>query len=565
CGSTSTTHGWSFGLDSAYWPQSLRQQERPEQQQQQQGSSDDRDVIEDSYCNQINTESRENGRPQIALPHHSNGDDPIETVKKPKEDQWVSPKLSELQPMQRPGPDHSSEAAQMEHPPLPLPATYPETGMLHAPPKSPQTQLKDSNHRSEDDNDHDNEDEDDNSNDYGNKETPVVTPMRDGDQSDNNMGANKPSTTLVQPFEESLRSAHLDNDNNEDPADTTQYLTYLPYAGITNQFYGVLRGIALAQAMNRTLILPPITSSSHDKGKQHQPWSELLDLDRFRAQTGIRIVEMHQLRNASTTVRASLRCHVTCGFGSKRSIDFTATGFLNQWKMDVTLESSGEPKVDEEDRMEVIVRRLEPLAKNQPYICVSNAYKVTLIGKPEWKIYGQYLYFTSGVEDFVRNYLYSKVLVTPPPKSETELSPAARSLPPFIAIHVRRGDFIQYCEIRYKGPRMAQCLPSVEAIAERVEVVQERLQEKFDERLPVIVATNERRPEELEKFANQGWHVLDHEQMGTADVLGFFGSVMVDQAFLAHAETLIGIQMSTFSRVGMLRQRSWNGRETEYL
>ena len=60
-----------------------------------------------------------------------------------------------------------------------------------------------------------------------------------------------------------------------------RYFTYMPFAGISNQSYGMLRAMSIARALDRALILPPITSSSHDKSRQNQTWSEFFDLDEF--------------------------------------------------------------------------------------------------------------------------------------------------------------------------------------------------------------------------------------------------------------------------------------------
>ncbi|KAG0280711.1 hypothetical protein BGZ95_009094 [Linnemannia exigua] len=352
------------------------------------------------------------------------------------------------------------------------------------------------------------------------------------------------------PFEDSL-----------DSSDTTQYLTYLPYAGITNQFYGMLRGMEVAKALGRTLIIPPITASSHDKSKQNQPWSKFLDLDRFQELTGAKVVEFHKLRDVEQTEFNQLQCRITCGFGSKRTIDFTAKGFLKQWKLNVTLSALS---VDA-TKIDTITKVLTPHRRDK-YICISNTYKISVPDKSEWERFGQHLHFTQELEDFVQEYL-DKNLEKPEavydPKTRSTIVPTQK----YIAIHARRGDFAQYCQDNFKGPKMIHCLPSTEDFAARIDVIQAKLNPTGSLKgiLPVFVATNERRPEELKKFADLGWSYLDHDLMGTVDQLGIFGPMMVDQVFMAHAQSLVGIQMSTFSRVGALRQRDWHNRNMEYL
>ncbi|KAF9550661.1 hypothetical protein EC957_011976 [Mortierella hygrophila] len=352
------------------------------------------------------------------------------------------------------------------------------------------------------------------------------------------------------PFEESL-----------DASDSTQYITYLPYAGITNQFYGMLRGMEVAKALGRTLIIPPITASSHDKSKQNQPWSRFLDLDHFQELTGAKVVEFHKLRDVEQAEFNQLQCRITCGFGSKRTIDFTAKGFLKQWNLNVTLTALS---VDA-TKIDAITKALVPHRRDK-YICISNTYKIVVPDKSEWERFGQHLHFTQELEDFVQAYLdknLEKSEAVYNPKTRTTIVPTQK----YIAIHARRGDFAQYCKDNFKGPKMVHCLPSTEDFAARIDMIQARLNPTGSLKgiLPVFVATNERQPEELKKFADLGWSYLDHDLMGTADQLGVFGPMMVDQVFMAHAQALVGIQMSTFSRVGALRQRDWHNREMEYL
>ncbi|KAG0214432.1 hypothetical protein BGX33_002158 [Mortierella sp. NVP41] len=359
----------------------------------------------------------------------------------------------------------------------------------------------------------------------------------DGEEAEEERVVEEP---VILPFEETL-----------DSEDDTKYLTYLPYAGITNQFYGMLRGMEVAKALDRTLIIPPITASSHDKSKQNQPWSRFFDLEKFSKLTGTKVVEFHQLRDMQVAEMNRLKCGITCGFGSKRTVDFTAKGFLKQWKFNVTLENLR----TDPDKLGTIVSALRPYS-NDKYLCVSNTYKISVKDKSEWERFGQHLHFTEELESFVEEFLDRNLV-------KQEGSPRHS----YLAIHARRGDFAPYCEANFKGPKMIHCLPSTEQIAARIDTVQTRLNPKMDpdQVLPVFVATNERRPEELKKFADLGWRYLDHDEMGTVERLGIFGPMMVDQVFMAHAKGFVGIQMSTFSRVGALRQRDWHQRKGEYM
>ncbi|KAF9092048.1 hypothetical protein BGX23_004654 [Mortierella sp. AD031] len=376
------------------------------------------------------------------------------------------------------------------------------------------------------------------------QQQPIVNRPREPLVQENNSNDNTPADETAPEEEGVTEEEEVEEyppfENSLDARDTTQYITYLPYAGITNQFYGMLRGMEVAKALGRTLIIPPITASSHDKSKQNQPWSKFLDLDRFQELTGAKVIEFHKLRDVEQAEFNQLQCRITCGFGSKRTIDFTAKGFLKQWKLNVTLNALS---VDA-NKFDTITKVLAPHRRDK-YICISNTYKISIPDKSEWDRFGQHLHFTQELEDFVQEYLDKNL-----EKPEPVYDPKSRTNK-YIAIHARRGDFAQYCEDNFKGPKMIHCLPSTEEFAARIDMIQAKFNPTGSLKgiLPVFVATNERRPEELKKFADLGWSYLDHDQMGTVERLGVFGPMMVDQVFMAHAQALVGIQMSTFSRV----------------
>ncbi|KAF9202194.1 hypothetical protein BGZ49_007607 [Haplosporangium sp. Z 27] len=84
----------------------------------------------------------------------------------------------------------------------------------------------------------------------------------------------------------------------------TKYVSFLPFAGLTNQFMGLEFGALLAKKLNRTLILPPIISNNHDDENTHQHWSRYFDLPRFTHLTGIPVLEWDHVRPLTPAQRA---------------------------------------------------------------------------------------------------------------------------------------------------------------------------------------------------------------------------------------------------------------------
>ncbi|KAF9142618.1 hypothetical protein BGX30_002597 [Mortierella sp. GBA39] len=76
----------------------------------------------------------------------------------------------------------------------------------------------------------------------------------------------------------------------------TKYLSYMPFAGITNQFIALQGAAFAARRLNRTLIIPPIVSNTHDRENTHQPWSQFFDLPRFTELTGVPVLEWSDVR-----------------------------------------------------------------------------------------------------------------------------------------------------------------------------------------------------------------------------------------------------------------------------
>ncbi|CAO3570627.1 unnamed protein product [Mortierella alpina] len=86
-----------------------------------------------------------------------------------------------------------------------------------------------------------------------------------------------------------------------DPAQ--KYLVYLPFEGISNQFYSFQNAATMAKRLNRTLVVPPITSNRHDRLGTNQPWSHYMDLEHMAQHAGVRLVEWHAIKSIDTALR----------------------------------------------------------------------------------------------------------------------------------------------------------------------------------------------------------------------------------------------------------------------
>lgn len=162
-----------------------------------------------------------------------------------------------------------------------------------------------------------------------------------------------------------------------------------------------------------------------------------------------------------------------------------------------------------------------------------------------------------------------------------------RRHPEFIIIHLRRGDIVNKCA---PGQAEKDCIIQIEQIAEKVDEIEKRrrikaLAETNDknaditlERLPVLVTTNEKRKEELDKLEKLGWIMLDHgdvekdeqgnvkpsanKKLGTMSSLGPFYPPMLDAVLLTRGDYFIGMRKSRMSQLAAQRGANWHNHTT---
>ncbi|KAI5478250.1 GDP-fucose protein O-fucosyltransferase [Pseudohyphozyma bogoriensis] len=170
-----------------------------------------------------------------------------------------------------------------------------------------------------------------------------------------------------------------------------------------------------------------------------------------------------------------------------------------------------------------------------------------------WQEGTRYLFFNKKVEDTVDRYLTKMFGVDSPSK-----------VPPFITVHLRRGDFKEFAG-----------LTGLEVYQAAVERVREKLQKRLDAapktwRGPglknfrhwglqatdyhVVTTTDEPTGSDfIKEVRSLGWKVLDHGEEGTVEKLGGWWPTILDAAVLARGQSFVGTDRSTFSHLAGLR------------
>ncbi|KAF9973827.1 hypothetical protein BGZ65_009051, partial [Modicella reniformis] len=293
------------------------------------------------------------------------------------------------------------------------------------------------------------------------------------------------TTTTTSPLEPPV--SLLDPNN--------KYLSYLPFAGITNQFIGLEAGLLAAKLLNRTLIIPPIISNTHDHDNTHQRWSRYFDIPRFINLTGVKVLEWDLVRPLTpaqrqigrdqaalysdggskdwSKVSEDITCHIVYGYGSPRvGINFSAKNFAFHFlfRLQMTPPLPSKPGMTNYDNvklsqgqavqedlvaMEDLVQRYAN--HEDQLLLLSHTFKLRDPGHEGryWTEIGANLHFIPQLMEYATQRKDDNRLVSNLDEDATEsgelanpetsriTAPSTRI--PHIAIHMRRGDIGSKC------------------------------------------------------------------------------------------------------------------------
>ncbi|KAG0228679.1 hypothetical protein BGW41_003357 [Actinomortierella wolfii] len=364
-----------------------------------------------------------------------------------------------------------------------------------------------------------------------------------------------------------------------------------------------------------------------------------------------------------------IHCYSEGGYGMDRRMDVTGKQFMARYGIHPKIRPTPylNPKLDNGTiwarwRVDKVVERYQQPAFTQGdderILCLSHVYRLLPGGRNRaWVEFGQHFKYTKEIEDFVDEALVSllkdwkadhphrreeeeeeddeqpyfeegddhedgeqKGEETPKEKKQEVNAPP--SIPPFVGLHLRRGDFERHC-LGIASPAdpngWNRCYPSTQHVISLLSD-QERAfrqagldfssstarllpsshpstsqfssasptattrdtqssalkpQPQLSQQsshptaaktpLPVLVLSNERDPRELAKSDAQGWIRVDHGRLGTVERFGGYGPIMIDGALLARASLLVGVEYSTYFRTASLRAETWHAGRTLFV
>ncbi|GAA6010954.1 hypothetical protein JCM10207_004011 [Rhodosporidiobolus poonsookiae] len=403
-----------------------------------------------------------------------------------------------------------------------------------------------------------------------------------------------------------------------------RYVTAMAYGGHANQMISIMRMLYFAKMTNRVGIIPTLIPIHVDGPPV--PMSTFYDMGRFWSESRVAAVEFTQVKPLDLASERPQNEHISCwsvqeatvGFANLEAWSFDLHdiwvdhwplpplsrglgGFdlafdalrvfdFDQWaKQDwigrVQRESlpqmppatAGE--VFTGDKTKNLKPGFDPAHTTPPddqLMCFDNTLFLGPVMFPElpvtakpleanvpgeglsWMNVGQHLRFNADVESKADEYLMRLFSVSSPAK-----------LPPFITIHLRRGDFKDFTG--YTG---------LEKYVAALERVRTALQARLDapdawtgpgrkafrtfgrraDEYEVVCTTDERGDSDFVKEVRAlGWKVLDHDAFQTKENYDGWMPTMLDGAILARGRSFVGTDRSTFSHMAGLRVKYWRG------
>ncbi|GAA5887934.1 hypothetical protein JCM5296_001501 [Sporobolomyces johnsonii] len=406
--------------------------------------------------------------------------------------------------------------------------------------------------------------------------------------------------------------------------DGVRYATAMAYGGHANQMISIQKLLYFAKLTNRVGIIPTLLPAHIDGHPENL--STFYDLPRFYHESRIPAVEMSRIKPVDWTSSRPQNEHLSCwsvqeatvGFANLEAWSFDLHGiWINHWPLppmarglggfDLAFDALRVFDFDQWAKSDWIGRvQRESLPQKKPadgeefsgdpatnlkdgfdpagtqppndqIMCFDNTLFLGPIMFPplpvskaplepavpgeglSWISVGQHLHFNPAVEAHADEYLMRLFDVAAPAQ-----------IPPFISIHLRRGDFKEFAGFT-----------ALEQYTAALERARATLQFRLDnpdgwtgpgkkhfrafeglraDEYAVVATTDERGESEFVKEVRAlGWKVLDHDAFETKDKLGGWWPTMLDGAILARGRSFVGTDRSTFSHLAGLRVKYWHG------
>lgn len=399
-----------------------------------------------------------------------------------------------------------------------------------------------------------------------------------------------------------------------------KYFTYIPNnGGTSNQFRAFLNALYVGRDLNRTVVIPPIMASRHVGGWMGPRYSDFYDLERMANELDLRYIEWNDLKNVPEQLDKEYRsgdkwnalaepfdCWKSANrdFGGRQD-SFHQKFFLDAMAEDpITGQHRGE-KISPVDKSKGTVKTLEgyhnllsdPYHIDEQFQCLSDCYFLSGGGANKaMNELSPHIRFSQHLENAVD--LIVRELI--PDEYRFKVGKPVQD--DFVIFHVRRNDVAEKCKHLGKMPdpkspqykaweatwKKSRCYVSTKGVYESLnEWVKKDVKNRAG--LPVLIATDEKRKQDLDELRNPdpAWitHILpdgstrshyvalvDHKQLRTQDrfretapeegkkaspAIAGYWVPMIDANLLTRGRVLIGSKPSMMSAVAAKRRSQW--------
>ncbi|THH12795.1 hypothetical protein EW146_g7360 [Bondarzewia mesenterica] len=360
----------------------------------------------------------------------------------------------------------------------------------------------------------------------------------------------------------------------------TQYITSWISAGWTNDVmtYGNL--VYLAMITERVPIIGPFTPSHIGSEAGGIPFSEVFDLDYLSKAINLPVVEWDEVKDLSdpsSTEVEGLGCWSIWQAVQFREPNPRITGALSQG-LDVSytkapswVQKNPGYEHDPHAHFWSIATLTFPeghtnnLGTPRPsnvlgavlhpdeqvacfdylyYVCATESFEYEFDYSPGWRFAVKHFRWTDRLQGIADGYL--KRMFGVPEQGE---------VPPYIGVHLRHGDFINYCGDVPKE----DCFAPLSAVARRVMEIREEVRERHGytpER--VVVLSDEKDPAWWDAVRLLGWHTPDHAAEDTTAKYGRWYPLLIDAVIQSSGIGFIGTERSTMSVLARRRVQDWH-------
>ncbi|KAJ6605810.1 hypothetical protein B0H10DRAFT_2228867 [Mycena sp. CBHHK59/15] len=355
-----------------------------------------------------------------------------------------------------------------------------------------------------------------------------------------------------------------------------QYITTWPGSGWTNDVMLYMNLLYLALITERVPVIPYFTPTHVGGSAPTLAFGEVFDLPRLERALGKSVLEWHQVKDPQSESVDVLGCWTVWQAVQSGNAEPHFTSATNRLKLDVSYttaprwikilpDNDGDPfaafwalaslAFPERRTANLQAPALSPiyqvaLPPDEHMLCYDYLYYVGASSiyewesdySPAWRFVGRYMYWTPKIEAIADSYV-RRVLGTAP----------FEPTPPYIAVHVRHGDFRGWCSLP-----LEECFAPLSAIVRRVDEVQAELWQRRRATVEhVIVTSDEQDPEWWDAVHDLGWVGPDHTE--TVAVHGEWYPILIDAAIHSGALGFVGTDRSTVSLVAAKRVATWHG------